>query len=70
MPLAQRCFVHVSQQGLLVGAVEVDARAQLLPQEWLEQREQHVEYVGLVHNVDRFKPDRCAVLEWENSFFR
>ena len=63
MPLPQSLRVHVLHQRRHVGAVEVDARAQLLPHERLEDGEQHVEDVRLVDDVDRLHANRHGFLE-------
>lgn len=57
MPLPQRLRVHVLHQRAHVSTVEVDARAQLLSHERLEDGEEHVEDVRLVDDVDRLHAD-------------
>jgi hypothetical protein len=41
--------------------------SELLRQEGLEECEQHVEYVGLVHNVETFEPKWNAFLKHKDK---
>jgi hypothetical protein len=43
--------------------------SELLRQEGLEDCEQHVEYVGLVHNVVTFEPKWNAILKQKDRIF-
>lgn len=60
---SQTAGAHVLVQRLAIGSVKDDPILQLFAQEGFEQGEDHVEDVGLVHNVDVLYSHRNTFLK-------
>lgn len=61
--LGKALGADVFVQRLAVRSMEDDPAPQLVPEEWLEQGENHVEDVGLVHYVDVLNTEGNAILK-------